>query len=87
MRIEPIMIIAESINAVFFCQAGLALSDSGVKKIVIAKFARYMWLVMPDKAGLPFADVHPIREPFAPPGIVFGYGVVLGEIEGNGTNG
>jgi len=51
------------------------------QKIVIAKFARTDRLVMPLKLRLGPAHIGPLREPFAPPGVVLGDRMELGQVK------
>jgi len=78
---EPVMPIAESLNAIGFRQLRLLLTHLGDPQVVKSEIGRQPGLVVAGKQRPRSGDISPLGEPFFPPYIILGNGVVLGEIE------
>ena len=83
LALKPVVVVAESMDAVFTSEVGLCLSRFGRPQVVEAEIGRQLGLIVTMKEGLGFADVPPFGEPAAPPGIVLGNRMKLRQMEGD----
>ena len=81
--VEPVVVEAEAVDAVVPRELGLAVEHLGVAEVVEPKLRRELRLVVPLELGPRRYDVRPLREPLAPPEIVLGDRVELGQVEGD----
>src|ERR1700722_5641364 len=86
MAVEPVMPIAEPFDAVARCDRGLSRSGLGQSEIVIAKVGRKVGLVMSIEQWPRRYHVGPLGKPAAPPLVVFGDRMELGQVEGQGAD-
>ncbi len=82
LPVEPVVVVDEARDAVFGRQGGLGLANLGHPQVVVAEFARYVRLEVAGEEGLGPRDVGPLGEAAAPPLVVLGDGVELGQVEG-----
>ena len=80
--VEPVMVVTEAVDAVLSCQFGLRLTRLGKSQVVEAEVCRQVRLFMTPEQRFSLGDIGPLGESFAPPFVIFGNGVVLGEVEG-----
>lgn len=83
VTVEPIMIITETVNAIFFRHLGLLGTHFGQAQIVESEIGGNVRLIMPAEKRLCLGHVAPLGEPFAPPCVIFGEGMKLWQMEGN----
>ncbi len=79
---EPIVVIAEAINAVKASEIGLLLADFRKAQIVVAEICGEMGLVVAGEERRGSGHVAPLGETRAPPLVIIWNGVVLGEVKG-----
>ena len=77
---EPIVIIAEPLDACFACQLSLLFPDFWQTQVVEAQVGRDAGLVMTSEEGARLHYVVPFREAWSPPFVVLWYWVVLRQI-------
>ena len=80
---EPVVVVTEAGDSVGACQLGLRLARLGEPEVVEAEARRQARLVVAVEEGPRVRDVAPLREAFAPPDVVLGNRVELGEVEGD----
>ena len=80
---EPVMPVAETLDAGLTGQLGLPLAHHGVKQVVVAQLARHLGLdvAFEERFGPP--DVCPLGESLAPPLVVLRNLVELWQIKGD----
>ena len=83
MTIEPIVVVAESIDTVAASQIRLGLANLGQAEVVKTQVRWQVGLLMACEIGLGPADIGPFGKALAPPVVVFRNGMKLGEVEGN----
>jgi len=67
-------------------QRRLRCADLAVTQVIVAKFTGDLRLLMASIKCLSFPDIGPLGEALTPPPVIFGYGMILGEIESNCTH-
>ena len=85
LPVEPVVVVDEPGDAVGGGQRGLGLADLGDAQVVIPELTGDMGLVVAGEERPRFGDVGPLGEAGAPPFVVLGNGMELGEIEGEGA--
>jgi len=75
--VEPVVPVAEALDAVALRQLGLGGPRIRQSQIVITHVRGQSRLIMPPEKGFGLGDVRPLREPFTPPPIVLGDRVKL----------
>jgi len=83
--VEPVMIVAEARDAVGVGKVGLGFPSLGNAQVVEAKVGGQVRLIVSLEEGFGPYHVSPLREARAPPFVVLGNGMVLGQVEGKGT--
>jgi hypothetical protein len=81
--LEPVVPVAERLNAVRAGEFRLLLAHLRDAKVVVAEHGRSPWLLVPLEERPRLDDVRPLGEPWPPPCIVFVYRVELWQIERN----
>src|SRR5690606_35735994 len=82
---EPVMVVAETVDAVLARQVGLAPADGRVREIVVADVSvRHDRLRMTGEQRVRLPHQGPLGEAFAPPAVVLRYPVKLGKMEADG---
>ena len=84
--LKPVVPVAEGLDPVGLGQAGLLLPHLGNTEIVEPKVGREVRLIVAGKLRPRLGDVAPLREPFAPPGIVLRNGMELRQVKGDQTD-
>ena len=83
LPLEPVVVVAEAVDAVLPGEVGLGLARLGQAQVVEAEVRRQLRLVVAPEQRLGLGDVGPLRESLPPPFVVLGDGVELGEVEGD----
>ena len=81
--LEPVVVVAEGVDAVLAGQRRLGRAGLGEAQIVEAQVRRQLGLLVAREARPRPGDVGPLGEALAPPLVVLGGGVVLGQVEGD----
>ena len=79
--VEPVEVVAEAVQAVRARERGLGVGDARVRQVVVAERPGHAGLLVPGEERLRAAHVRPLGEALAPPAVVFGDAVVLGQVE------
>ena len=87
LPVEPVVVVDEPRDPVVAGQLGLGLTYLGQAQVVVAELAGHVRLVVARIQGLGLGHVGPLGEPLAPPLVVLGDRVVLGEVEGERLRG
>src|SRR5258705_14021403 len=77
LSVEPVIVVAEPVDAITLRQRSLLLHDLVDTQIVEAKIGGRMWLVMPHAGRVPPGNGGPSPETLAPTLVVFGNWVRL----------
>lgn len=78
---EPVVPVAEGFDAGSASEIGLGGAGFGDAEVIEAEVGGESGLVVMGEEGLGFGDIGPFGEAWAPPLIIFGDGVELGEVE------
>ena len=78
---EPVVPVAEGFDAGSASEIGLGGAGFGDAEVIEAEVGGESGLVVMREEGLGFGDIGPFGEAWAPPLIIFGDGVELGEVE------
>ena len=80
---EPVVVEAEAVDAVLFCQLNLAVHDFRGTQVIEADVDGELGLVVPKELGDSLCDICPLREALAMPLVVLLELVELRQIEGH----
>ena len=80
---EPIVVVAEAMDAVLAGEIGLLLTHLRKTEVVVAEICGKVGLVVAGKERGGSGYIAPLGETRAPPLIVFRNRVILGEVKGN----
>ncbi len=78
---EPVIVVAERVDAVRTREHRLRLAYAGIREIVIAELTGHVGLPVSVEIRTRLADVGPFGEPFSPPFVVLGNAVELRQVE------
>ena len=80
---EPVVVVAERVDAMGPGQLGLGGAGLWHAQVVETQVGRQVGLPVSAVQGHGLGHVRPFREALAPPPVVFGNGVVLGQVDGD----
>ena len=78
---EPVIEVAEAIQAISLRELGLLLTDFFDAKIIKAQVRRYMRLIMTRIVRPRLCDIRPIGKSLSPPAVIFRNGMILRQIK------
>jgi hypothetical protein len=81
--VEPVMVVAEAVDAVRARQLGLRRARLCVAQVVVSEIGGHMRLVVADEIRPRASHVGPFGEALAPPRIVFRGRMELREVKGD----